>query len=149
MIHFTWDPEKSEANLEMRGFDFEFATLVFDGPRLEKKDFEGVIAVSETHTKKPSETRDVPVRGRADLPRLRQMSEEEVAATSPENLIDLPSDFWGDAELVWPQPKEAISLRVDQDVLTWFREGGPRYQTRMNAVLRSYMRAMERVGKGE
>jgi uncharacterized DUF497 family protein len=39
MIHFTWDPEKSKANLEMRGFDFEFATLIFDGPTFEKKDF--------------------------------------------------------------------------------------------------------------
>jgi uncharacterized protein (DUF4415 family) len=77
------------------------------------------------------------------------MSEEDIAATSPENLIDLPSDFWDDAELVWPPPKKAISLRLDQDVLTWFREGGPRYQTRMNAVLRSYMSAMEREGKGE
>lgn len=100
--------------------------------------------MSEMHTKKSSKTRDVPVRGRADLPGLRQMSEEEIAATSPENLIDLPPDFWDDAEVVWPQPKEAISLRVDQDVLKWFRASGPRYQTRINAVLRSYMAAMER-----
>ena len=104
--------------------------------------------MSETHTKKPSETGDIPARGRADLSRLRQMSEEEIAATSPEDLADLPSDFWDNAEVVWPQPKEAISMRVDQDVLKWFRAGGPRYQTRMNAVLRSYMRAMEREEKG-
>lgn len=104
--------------------------------------------MSETRTKKPSETGEVPVRGRADLPRLRQMREEEIAATSPEDLIDLPSDFWDDAMVVWPQPKEAISLRVDQDVLKWFRGGGPRYQTRMNAVLRSYMSAMTREEKG-
>jgi uncharacterized protein YdaU (DUF1376 family) len=32
-----------------------------------------------------------------------------------------------------------ISLRVDADVLAFFREAGPRYQSRMNAVLRSYM----------
>ncbi len=100
------------------------------------------------HTKKPSKTGDVPVRGRADLSRVRQMSEGEIAATSPEDLIDLPSNFWDDATVVWPQPKEAISLRVDQDILKWFRAGGPRYQTRMNAVLRSYMRAMEREEKG-
>ena len=100
--------------------------------------------MSEMHTKKTSKTGDVPLRGRADLSRLREMSEAEVSATSPKELIDLPSDFWDDARVVWPQPKEAISLRVDQDVLKWFRSGGPRYQTRMNAVLRSYMRAMER-----
>ena len=35
---FEWDPEKSEENLRKRGFDFEFATLIFDGPTLEKED---------------------------------------------------------------------------------------------------------------
>lgn len=35
---FSWDPEKSEANLEDRGFDFAFATLIFDGPTLERED---------------------------------------------------------------------------------------------------------------
>lgn len=35
---FEWDPEKSEANLTDRGFDFEFGTLVFGGPTLEAED---------------------------------------------------------------------------------------------------------------
>ena len=34
--------------------------------------------------------------------------------------------------------KVAISLRVDEDVLAWFRAQGPGYQTRMNAVLRAF-----------
>ena len=37
-MDFEWDPAKSEANLEERGFDFEFATLVFEGPTLEVQD---------------------------------------------------------------------------------------------------------------
>jgi uncharacterized protein (DUF4415 family) len=41
----------------------------------------------------------------------------------------------------WPQAKQAISLRIDQDVLGWFRDGGPGYQTRMNAVLRAFVDA--------
>jgi hypothetical protein len=40
---------------------------------------------------------------------------------------------------VLPTAKVPISLRVDADVLEFFRESGPRYQSRMNAVLRSYM----------
>lgn len=42
-----------------------------------------------------------------------------------------------------PQPsrKEAISLRLDHDVLDWFKTQGPGYQTRMNTVLRAYMDA--------
>jgi uncharacterized protein (DUF4415 family) len=82
---------------------------------------------------------DEPSRGRADLARLREMSDSEIDATSPAELSDLPDDFWDDAEVVLPPPKEAISMRVDGDVLEWFRSQGPRYQTRMNAVLRSYM----------
>ena len=78
------------------------------------------------------------------MDRLRKVSEEEIAKTSPPELADLPPDFWEDAEIVEAQPKEAISLRVDRDVLEWFRDGGPRYQSRMNAVLRSYMTAMQR-----
>lgn len=35
-------------------------------------------------------------------------------------------------------PKAAISLRVDADVLDWFKAQGPGYQTRINAVLRAF-----------
>jgi len=67
------------------------------------------------------------------------MTEAEIRRTAPPELADLPEDFWDDAELVVPTPKQAISLRVDEDVLDWFKQTGPRYQTRMNAVLRSYV----------
>jgi uncharacterized protein (DUF4415 family) len=53
----------------------------------------------------------------------------------------LAPDFWGDAEIVVPnRPKKVmLSLRLDQDIVEWFRESGPGYQSRMNAILRSYM----------
>lgn len=84
-----------------------------------------------------------PAVGRADLARLRRMTDAEIDRTSPPELANLPSDFWTEAELVPPVLKEPISLRVDADVLEWFRARGPRYQSRMNAVLRAYMRATE------
>ena len=67
------------------------------------------------------------------------MTEAEIRRTAPPELADLPEDFWDDGEVVTPVSKQAISLRVDEDVLDWFRQTGPRYQTRINAVLRSYM----------
>lgn len=85
-------------------------------------------------------------RGRAKLRLLRRISDAEIARTSPPELAALPVDFWDEATLVVPRAKKAISLRVDEDVLAWFRRSGPRYQTRMNAVLRSYVAAM-RVGR--
>ena len=99
--------------------------------------------MSAKRTTKPSDAPETPLRGRADLSRLRGVSEQEIAETSPPELANLSPDFWDEAVVVSPQPKEAISLRVDQDVLRWFRQRGPRYQSRMNAVLRSYMTAME------
>lgn len=82
---------------------------------------------------------DRPSRGSADLRRLRRMTDEEIIRTAPADLPVLPDEFWASAELQLPVPKKAISLRVDEDVLEWFRAGGPRYQSRMNAVLRSFM----------
>ena len=37
-LRFTWDQQKSAANLLMRGFDFEFAAQIFEGPTLERED---------------------------------------------------------------------------------------------------------------
>jgi len=37
-MHLAWDPSKSDANLRERGFDFAFASLVFDGRTLERAD---------------------------------------------------------------------------------------------------------------
>jgi uncharacterized protein (DUF4415 family) len=78
------------------------------------------------------------------LPRLRKQSEAAIARTSPPELADLPADFWDASEVVLPVPKRAISLRVDEDVLKWFKSRGPRYQSRMNAILRSYMAYMRK-----
>ena len=52
---------------------------------------------------------------------------------------ELDADFWDNAELIMPQPKASLTLRLDQDVVDYFRAGGRGYQTRMNAALRSFM----------
>jgi uncharacterized protein (DUF4415 family) len=46
---------------------------------------------------------------------------------------------WSEAILVIPPKKKAISIRVDEDVLDYFKREGAGYQRRMNAVLRSYV----------
>ena len=95
--------------------------------------------MSAKRTKPSSKPVESARRGRAHLAKLRVVRDRDIARTSPSDLADLPADFWAEAELVLPVPKQAISLRVDEDVLSWFRNLGPRYQTRMNAVLRLYM----------
>jgi uncharacterized protein (DUF4415 family) len=56
----------------------------------------------------------------------------------------LGPSFWQRVRVNLPLPKQAISLRVDQDVLEWFRATGKGYQSLMNAVLRSYVEAKKR-----
>ena len=51
---------------------------------------------------------------------------------------------WKDARVVWPQATEPVTLRLDRDVLAWFRRQGRRYQARINAVLRAFVKAQER-----
>lgn len=86
-----------------------------------------------------------PRRGRVNRAMLDAMTEEDIMRTSPPELRDIPDDFF-DEGIVMPgtDPKEPISIRLDSDVLYWFRSKGTRYQTRINAVLRSYVNAMKR-----
>jgi uncharacterized protein (DUF4415 family) len=50
--------------------------------------------------------------------------------------------FWKDAKVVYPETsKEQVTVRVDAEVLEWFKAHGRGYQTRMNAVLQSYYEA--------
>ena len=76
----------------------------------------------------------------------KERTAEELAAL-PDDQIDysdipeLDDDFWENAKIVAPPGKERITFRVDRDVLEYFRKDGPGYQTRMNAVLRSFVEA--------
>jgi uncharacterized protein (DUF4415 family) len=51
---------------------------------------------------------------------------------------------WATTTLPLPQRKEHMNLRIDADVLAFFRKEGKGYQTRINAVLRSYVEQMTR-----
>ena len=76
--------------------------------------------------------------GRTDWERLRR---EEESDLEPKRDPDEGEFDWSKAQVTMPRPKEAISVRLDADVLNFFRAGGRGYQTRINAVLRSYMKA--------
>ena len=83
------------------------------------------------NTKKQSKT---------DWMRIDAMRDEDIdLSDSPE----LGPDFFANA-ILWPGPKKQITLRIDPDVLKFFRKHGRGYQTTINAVLRKYMEAQER-----
>lgn len=69
------------------------------------------------------------------------MTEEELEASiaNDPDWAEFKDVDWSDAVLVMPPKKKAISIRVDEDVLDFFKREGDGYQRRINAVLRSYM----------
>ncbi len=82
-------------------------------------------------------------KGKTDWRRVEALTDERIRRGIEEDPDAHPTDadFWNKAKLVMPQVKEIMTIRLDADVLEWFRKQGRGYQTRINAILRSYMRA--------
>jgi len=76
-----------------------------------------------------------------------QKSRLDALALMPDDQIDtsdapyLPDAVWMKAATELPQTKQQITLRIDAEVLDFFKHTGKRYQSRINAVLRSYVEA--------
>ena len=88
-------------------------------------------------------------RGKTDWARVRAMTDEEIEAgakSDPDSAPFLDREWFKNAKLVMPDRKQPVTLRLDKDVLEWFKAQGRRYQSRMNAVLRSYMQAHRKAG---
>jgi len=64
---------------------------------------------------------------------------EAAVRDDPDAAPTLDAAWFETARMATSLQKEAISIRLDKDVLDFFRTLGPRYQTRINAVLRSFM----------
>jgi len=81
-----------------------------------------------------------------DWKTFKNLSEAEINARALADPDALPTDraFWKNAVIVQRTKKFPVTVRLDTDVLAWFRARGKGYQTRINAVLRSYMQAHRR-----
>jgi uncharacterized protein (DUF4415 family) len=81
-------------------------------------------------------------KGGTDWKALRRMSDADIHAGIEADPDAHPTDddFWKDAKVVMPRRKEVVTIRLDADLLAWFRQQRG-YQTRINAILRSYMNA--------
>jgi uncharacterized protein (DUF4415 family) len=83
------------------------------------------------------------IASKGDLARVDAMSEQELerAIASDPDWANVPADWYKDAVLVMPRRKKLITLRLDPDVVEWFRRQGAGYQTKINAVLRAFIGA--------
>jgi uncharacterized protein (DUF4415 family) len=74
---------------------------------------------------------------KAELAALKAMPDEDIDTSDIPEVTDWHAAVRGQ---FYRPVKKAISLRVDADVLAWFRSLGSKYQSRMNEALREYMR---------
>lgn len=82
-------------------------------------------------------------KGKTDWDKVERQTDEEIAANvaaDPDAAPLLDQDWIARAETI-SRGKKLISIRLDQDVIDFFRSNGKNYQTRMNAVLRAYVEA--------
>jgi uncharacterized protein (DUF4415 family) len=89
-----------------------------------------------------------PVESQTDIGRLSRMTDSEIEKWSQEDEDhpELDDHFWANADIA-PRGKTAISIKLDSDILGWFKSHGKGYQTRMNEVLRIYVASQKSAAK--
>jgi hypothetical protein len=71
--------------------------------------------------------------------RLEEIQNISDSAIDTSDIPELDDNFWQTAKIVTPVTKKAISIRLDSDILEWFKSQGKGYQSIINNVLRTYV----------
>ena len=164
-MNFEWDESTNRANVRKHGLDFQDAEEMFRGVVAAEPDTRedygekrwvglGLIHGRVTHWFSRNANRTPFASSRSERqPSVKANSTKKRSKTDwkrVDALRDSDSDFSDSPELgpdffknaiIWPGPKKQITLRIDPDVLTFFRKHGRGYQSTINAVLRKYMEA--------
>ena len=74
---------------------------------------------------------------------MRERGEDKTRPDAPE-AESLGVDFWKSARVVMPSGKTSVHLRLDSDIVEWFKANGKGHLTRMNSVLRAYVETQKR-----
>jgi uncharacterized protein (DUF4415 family) len=84
---------------------------------------------------------------RTDWKRVQAMSRTEVERLADRDEGPLPDDWESGVTIGLPAAKQDIHIRLDADILQWFKAHGRGYQTRINAVLRAFVQTRARVDR--
>lgn len=79
---------------------------------------------------------------KTDWRRLAEQQDEDIDTS---DIPELGAEFFRQAQLCVPA-KQTVTIRLDSDVLAWFKDQGAGYQTRINQLLRQYMQAHQNQG---
>jgi len=100
-------------------------------------------------SKKRITGRSTPIRRperKTDWSRLATLDDDTIRraiASDPDASPIADAAWFRRAKIVLPEPKKAVSIRLDRDVMEWFQRQGKGYQTRINAVLRAYVQGQQ------
>ena len=170
-LEFEWDEDKAAANLAKHRVSFLTAAEVFANEILERiddrEDYGEIrwIALGRVEAevsgwclpggatnsfassapRKRARMNEKSITVRHSLSQIKAMRERGEDQTSPEapEAESLGADFWSSARVVMPAGKTSVHLRLDSDVVDWFKANGKGHLTRMNAVLRAYVEAQK------
>ena len=141
LVEWTWGPEKNDENGHKHRISFETARLAFDDPLH--------VSVEDPHEDEPR-SRPCGLIGQvlvlvvhtceqlAELAALAELPEDEIDITDIPEVLD-----WSHARRAdcFRPIKQQITLRLDADIVAWFKErapGGRGYQTDINRALREH-----------
>ncbi len=82
--------------------------------------------------------RNLKHQSKTDWNRIDKMKDDEIDYSE---IPELDDAFFKNAKLFIPRHKDSVTLRLDHDVLEWFKNQGKGYQTKINAVLKTFIRA--------
>lgn len=105
-----------------------------------------VLVDGRLYLRNPDETL-TPLRDETDYARLDALSAAKIESIAESDIEGAPmsDEEWARAEIRRPV-KKPVGLKLDDDVLSWFKSQGRGYQTRINAVLRRYIEAHRKTG---
>ncbi|HYL60250.1 MAG TPA: BrnA antitoxin family protein [Candidatus Acidoferrales bacterium] len=91
---------------------------------------------------------ELPLPDQTDWKRVHALTDREIEAaiaSDPDAAPLLDEEWFRTAELLTPQRKVPVSMRVDREVLDWFKRRGRGHLSRMHSVLRAYVNAQNQI----
>ena len=86
---------------------------------------------------------------KTDWNRVKTMSQAEIESLADNDEGSLPEGWESSVIMGLPPRKKDVHIRLDADILDWFKSHGTGYQTRINAVLRSFVQTRQRIEHNE
>jgi uncharacterized protein (DUF4415 family) len=81
------------------------------------------------------------IASKTNFKRLKKISDKDIDYS---DIPETDESFWSDAEVQFPSRKTHVSIRLDDDIISWFKQFGRGYQTKINSVLKSYINSVKK-----